>query len=94
MNGAGDATADAEVGTAFGSAATSPLVRPLGVTPQMESEWSEEEDERPPSMEVLVSAIDIRSSPAVTQPSTSVRDMTNPKSIRSSPLVRLLTPNT
>ena len=65
-NGAKDAAADAEVGTAFGSAATSPLVRPLGVTPQMESEWDKEEDERPLSMEVLVSAIDICSSPVVT----------------------------
>ena len=92
--GAGDAAADAEVGTAFGSAAKSPLVRLLGVTPQMESEWDEEEDDRPPSMEVLVSAIDIRSSLAVTRPSTSVRDMTNPKNIQSSPLIRILTPNT
>ena len=65
LNGTGD-VADTEVGTAFGSAATSPLVRPLGVTPQMESEWDKEEDERPLSMEVLVSAIDICSSPVVT----------------------------
>ena len=61
LNGAGDATADAEVGTAFGSAATSPLVRPLGVTPQMESEWDEEEDERP-NLTLRVSAMDICSS--------------------------------
>ena len=64
-NGTGDAAA-AEVGMGFRSASASPLVRPLGVTPQMESEWDKEEDERPLSMEVLVSAIDICSSPVVT----------------------------
>ena len=72
-SGTGDA-ADAEVGTAFRSAATSPLVRPLGVTPQMESEWDEEEDERP-SITLGVSAIDIHFSPAFTRPATTVRDM-------------------
>ena len=55
LNGTGD-VADTEVGTAFGSAATSPLVRPLGVTPQMESEWDEVEDERP-SITLRVSAM-------------------------------------
>ena len=93
-NGVGDAAADKEVGTAFGSAAASPLVRPFGVTPQMESEWDEEEDDRPPSGDLFVSAIDLRSSPATTRPSTSVRDMTNSKSLRTTPLVRLLSPNT
>ena len=88
-NGAKDAAADAEVGTAFGSAATAPLVRPLGVTLQMESEWDEVEDERPPSM-ARVSVIDIRSSPAVARPSTTVCDMTNLKNIWRSVFSRSL----
>ena len=37
-NGIGDAAADTEVGAVFGGVAASPLVRPLGVTPQRESE--------------------------------------------------------
>ena len=45
-NEVGDA-ADAEVGAAFGSASASPLARQLGITPQMESEWDEEESEPP-----------------------------------------------
>ena len=53
-NGVGDA----EVGAAFGSASASPINCPLGITPQMESEWDEGEDE-PPNMTLRVSAMDI-----------------------------------
>ena len=55
----------------------------------MESEWDEEEDERP-NLTLRVSAMDIRSSPAVTRPATTVRDMTNPKNVRQSAFLRSL----
>ena len=85
-NRTGDA-ADAEVTTAFGSASAAPLVCPLGITRQMESEWDKEEDERP-NLTLRVSAMDIRSSPAFTQPATTVRDMRNPKNVWQSAFSR------